>query len=60
VPTPAAREAAGAGAAAGGGNGLAGVVQCCVAIHRSVEARSKRYFEELRRWGGRAMEGGLD
>jgi hypothetical protein len=44
---PAVPAAAGPGAHVGG---LAGVVQCCVAIHKSVEARSKRYYEELRRW----------
>jgi hypothetical protein len=32
-----------------GAGGLEGVVSCCVAIHRSVEAKSKRYYEELRR-----------
>lgn len=47
---PAAPAAAAAGAAASVGlGGLEGVVECCVAIHRSVEARSKRYYEELRR-----------
>ncbi|GBF98747.1 dynein heavy chain axonemal [Raphidocelis subcapitata] len=33
-----------------GGGGLEGVVSCCVAMHRSVEARSRRYYEELRRY----------
>lgn len=35
--------------AAAGPGGLEGVVQTCVEIHRSVEARSKRYYEELQR-----------
>jgi len=39
-------------AAAASGGGLEGVVSCCVVIHRSVEARSKRYYEELRRCAG--------
>ena len=47
--TAALSGAGGAEAAAEGPGGLEGVVQCCVAIHRSVEARSKRYYEELRR-----------
>ena len=26
-----------------------GVINCCVAIHQSVECRSRQYLEELRR-----------
>jgi len=29
---------------------LEGVLAACVHIHQSVEAKSKRYYEELRRW----------
>lgn len=28
---------------------LQGVVDCCVAIHQSVERKSKKYYDELRR-----------
>lgn len=30
---------------------LQGVVDSCVFIHQAVERRSKKYYEELRRWG---------
>jgi len=29
---------------------LQGVVSCCVFIHQSVERKSKKYFDELRRY----------
>jgi dynein heavy chain len=35
---------------AGGPKMLDGVLAACVHIHQSVEAKSKRYYEELRRW----------
>jgi hypothetical protein len=32
--------------------GPQGVVDSCVFIHQAVERRSKKYYDELRRWGG--------
>lgn len=50
VAAPIDSDAAATGSGRGEGwGGLEGVVQCCVAIHRSVEERSRRYYEELRR-----------
>jgi dynein heavy chain len=33
---------------------LDGVLAACVHIHQSVEAKSKRYYDELRRWAEEA------